>query len=44
MLLDLEQTFSIAFPDSLISRGTFRTGDTLLAAVRQLVATRPPEP
>ena len=42
MLLDLEQTFSISFPDSLISRGTFRTGATLLVAIRELVASQPP--
>ena len=42
LLLDLEQTFSITFPDTMLNRETFRTGESLLAAIRLLVGSRPP--
>ena len=41
LLLDLEKTFAIRFPDEMISPATFRTGETLRAAIRQLVPTAP---
>lgn len=37
LLLELEQAFAITFPKAMLDPRTFRTGDTLLAAVRELV-------
>ena len=37
LLLDLESTFAVTFPDAMMSPETFKTGDVLHAAVRQLV-------
>ena len=41
LLLDLEDAFKITFPRSMLDPKTFRTGDTLLAALRQLVESQP---
>ena len=39
LLLDLEDSFDIAFPSSLLTEETFRTPQSLAAAVRLLVET-----
>ena len=41
LLLDLEDAFKITFPRDMLDPKIFRTGDTLLAAVRRLVESRP---
>ena len=38
LLLNLEQTFEILFPDSMLTVETFRTATTLEEAVRSLVS------
>jgi len=40
LLVEIEQTFSITFPEDWLQPQTFRTGELLLAAVRELVAGR----
>lgn len=41
LLLDLERAFSVAFPDTMLNPETFRTGESLRAAIRQLVEPPP---
>ncbi|MCH7797139.1 MAG: acyl carrier protein [Planctomycetes bacterium] len=36
MLLDVQESFSISFPDEMLVPGTFRTAATLLDAIRSL--------
>lgn len=38
LLLDLEQTFSVTLPESLVSAETFRTATTLEDALRRLTS------
>ncbi|MDZ4863001.1 MAG: phosphopantetheine-binding protein [Gemmatimonadota bacterium] len=40
LLLEVEEAFAITFPTGLLDPKVFRTGETLLAAVRELVASR----
>lgn len=42
LLLDVEDAFRVKFPRSMLDPKVFRTGETLLAAIRQLQAQ--PEP
>ena len=37
LLLDLEETFGIVFPDALLTAETFQTGASLEQAIRSLV-------
>ena len=37
LLLDVEKTFAIRFPDDMIVEGTFRTAGALKKAVQQLL-------
>ena len=37
LLLDLEQTFRVVFPDELLTEETFRTAGNLASAVEQLM-------
>jgi acyl carrier protein len=37
LLLDIEKTFAIRFPDDMIVEGTFRTAGALKKAVQQLL-------
>jgi len=39
LLLDLEQAFSITFPDEMLEADTFRTAATLRAALDRLIAS-----
>jgi acyl carrier protein len=41
LLLDVEEAFAVEFPREMLDPKTFRTGETLLAAVREMVAARP---
>ena len=41
LLLDVEEAFSVTFPREMLDPKIFRTGDTLLATVRQLVNSKP---
>ena len=41
LLLDLEERYSITFPESLLTDNTFRTPRALIAAVVALSASRP---
>ena len=38
LLLDLEKAFEITFPDEMLEAETFRTAETLAAAVEKLIA------
>lgn len=38
LVLDLEQAFAVRFPNGMLEPRTFRTGQTLLAAIRELGA------
>ncbi len=38
VLLDMEDTFDIAFPDEMLTEETFRTASSLLDAILQLTA------
>jgi acyl carrier protein len=40
LLLEVEEAFSITFPTGMLDPKVFRTGESLLAAVRELVASR----
>lgn len=40
LLLDLEQTFAVSFPGSMLTPETFRSGATLQGAVATLVGAR----
>lgn len=44
LLLEVEEAFGVTFPTGMLDPKVFRTGDTLLAAVRELVASRPGAP
>lgn len=44
LLLEVEEAFAITFPTVMLDPKVFRTGETLLAAVRELVASRPGAP
>jgi acyl carrier protein len=37
LLLELEETFEIAFPDSMLTPETFRTASTLQTSVQSLI-------
>jgi acyl carrier protein len=39
LLVDLEKTFAITFPDEFVSPDTFRSGESLDAAIRSVLAT-----
>ncbi len=41
LLLDLEQTFGVVFPEQLLTEETFRTAGNIVGAVARL--TQPPE-
>jgi acyl carrier protein len=38
LVLDLEDTFEIEFPDDILSEATFSTGESLYGALRALLA------
>ena len=38
LMLDLEGEFGVTFPDSMLDAETFRSGQTLAGAIRQLLA------
>lgn len=40
LLVDIEQAFSITFPEDWLQPQTFKTGELLLTAVRELIAGR----
>lgn len=40
LLLELEKTFSITFPDRMLAQEVFRTGTSLLETVQELLAQR----
>jgi acyl carrier protein len=40
LLLSLEEAFGVTFPDELLNPTVFRTGETLLSAVRELLAAQ----
>ena len=44
LLLSLEDAFGITFPDELLNPSVFGTGQTLLSAIRDLIAARSVDP
>ena len=38
LVLDIEDSFGVEFPDSVLSEATFKTGEALRTALRALVA------
>lgn len=37
LLVDLEKTFAVTFTDEMLNPDTFRTGDSLVSAIRSLL-------
>lgn len=40
LMLDLEGEFGVTFPDSMLNEETFRSGQTLVQAIEELLAGR----